>query len=171
MNKKGYRATRVTVGLIIAILVTAVIVAVFLSYLTSNKMSNMSNGVPFDENTFVVFQSPNCSCCGNYRDYLKEQGFQVEAIYAEDMASIKKKYQVPQDMYSCHTTVIGDYFVEGHVPIEAIEKLLAEKPDIDGIALPDMPSGTPGMSGKQTGAFKIYALSDSIPSEFMIISE
>ncbi len=74
-------------------------------------------------------------------------------------------------MKSCHTTVIEGYFVEGHVPVAAIEKLVAEKPDIDGIALPNMPAGSPGMPGRQTEAFKVYALSDGISSEFMLIGD
>ncbi len=87
------------------------------------------------------------------------------------MSSIKKKYQIPQNMESCHTGVIEGYFVEGHVPVEAIEELLAEKPDISGIALPGMPPGSPGMPDQKTEAFKIYALSDGTASEFMIIGE
>ncbi len=87
------------------------------------------------------------------------------------MSSIKKKYQIAQNMKSCHTGVIEDYFVEGHVPVEAIEEMLAEKPDISGIALPGMPPGSPGMPGQKTEAFKIYALSDGTASEFMIIGE
>jgi hypothetical protein len=83
------------------------------------------------------------------------------------MSPIKNRYQIPQNMGSCHTAVIADYFVEGHIPIEAIEKLLEEKPGIDGIALPGMPTGSPGMPGQQTEAFKIYALSAGTASEFM----
>ena len=74
-------------------------------------------------------------------------------------------------MTSCHTAVIGDYFVESYVPIEAIDKLLAEKPDVAGIALPGMPAGSPGMSGRKTAAFKIHALSGGKTSEFITISE
>ncbi len=109
---------------------------------------------------------------------MKEQGFQVETIYTteetytEDVSSaLTKKYQIPRNMESCHTAVIEDYFVEGHMPVEAIIKLLEEKPDIDGISLPGMRSGSPGMPGQQAGAFKIYALSDGTTSEFMVINE
>lgn len=122
-----------------------------------------------DEIKVTVFQSPDCGCCEIYKGYLMEQGFQVETQYTQDMYSIKKKYQIPQNMGSCHTVVIGDYFVEGHVPIEAIAELLEEKPDIDGIALPGMPSGSPGMPGRKTEDFIIYALSNGVPSEFMLI--
>ena len=76
------------------------------------------------------------------------------------MASIKEQYQIPQSIESCHTTVFEDYFVEGHVPIEAMEELFEEYPDIDGIALPGMPAGSPGMDGPQTETFIIHALRD-----------
>jgi hypothetical protein len=61
-------------------------------------------------------------------------------------------------MESCHTVEIENYFVEGHVPIEAIQKLLNEKPDINGIALPGMPSGSPGMPGLKMEKFKIHQI-------------
>ena len=70
-------------------------------------------------------------------------------------------------MESCHTAIFGDYFVEGHVPIEAVNKLLEEKPDIDGIALPEMPSGSPGMPGPKLEPFKIYSIKDGQASEFL----
>ena len=83
---------------------------------------------------------------------------------------VKEKYGIPYSMRSCHTTVIGDYFVEGHVPIEAVEKLMLEKPDIKGIALPGMPSGSPGMPGSKQGPFIVYAINkDGSTSEFMRI--
>jgi hypothetical protein len=59
---------------------------------------------------------------------------------------------------SCHTVLLNNYFVEGHIPIEAIEKLLTEKPEINGIALPQMPSGSCGMTGLKLSPFKIYSI-------------
>ncbi len=160
-------------AVIIFIIMVTVMVAGCSSSLTPSKESQMNNGVTFDEIKVMVFQLPNCECCGRYQGYLREQGFQVETTYVADMPSlhsIKRRHKIPQNMESCHTAVIGDYFIEGHVPVEAVEKLLEEKPDIDGIALPGMPSGSPGMPGQQTEAFKIYALSGGKTSEFMIIS-
>ena len=72
-------------------------------------------------------------------------------------------------MQSCHTTILGKYFIEGHVPLEAINKLLKEQPDIDGIALPGMPIGTPGMPGEKEEPYVIYQLIDGKPSVFMTI--
>lgn len=115
----------------------------------------------------TVFKDPDCSCCGDYVDYLKTKGFAVEVIVAQDIISLKEKYNIPTNMESCHTSVIGKYFVEGHVPIEAIRKLLTEKPNIDGISLPGMPAGSPGMGGIKTGAFQIYGLKNGQASEFM----
>ncbi len=89
-------------------------------------------------------------------------------VYLEDMTSIKQQHQIPEDMLSCHTAIIEDYFVEGHVPVEAIEDMLAEKSVIDGIALPGMPPGSPGMPGEKTGVFKIYAILDGMKSEFVL---
>lgn len=117
----------------------------------------------------TVYQSITCSCCSKYVPYLKNKGFQVEVIYIEDRSSMWGEYQIPSNMQSCHTAVVKDYFVEGHVPIEAIEKLLDQRPPIDGIALPGMPAGSPGMSGSGTEALKIYALSDGSVAEFLTL--
>ena len=98
---------------------------------------------------------------------LKEQGLTVETINVQDTTKIKKEHNIPDDMLSCHTTVVGKYFIEGHVPYEAVEKLLREQPDIDGIALPGMPAGSPGMSGAKRGTWTIFAIKDGQTSVFM----
>jgi len=116
-----------------------------------------------------LYKSPNCGCCVGHTAYLESNDFEVAVDSSSDLNSIKNQYNIPRSMQSCHTAVIGDYFVEGHVPIEAIEKLLTEKPDIDGITLPGMPAGSPGMPGYKKGDWVIYALKDGVPSEFMRI--
>ncbi len=80
---------------------------------------------------------------------------------------VKDDYGIPEDMRSCHTSIMGDYYVEGHVPVEAIWKLLQEQPEIDGIALPGMPDGSPGMSGKKEQPFIIYSIADGEVEEFV----
>jgi hypothetical protein len=124
-----------------------------------------------DVKKITVYQSATCGCCQIYKTYLGEHGFGVETTYTEEMDSVKRQYQIPEDMESCHTAIIEDYqyFIEGHVPVAAIEKLLKEKPDIDGIILPEMPAGAPGMAGVQAEPFIIYALSDGQASTFMTI--
>jgi len=130
-----------------------------------NNTSNESDINPATKAT--IYKSPTCGCCVKYISYLKKQDFVVETVTTEDMWSIKNQYQIPSDMESCHTTVIGDYFIEGHVPLEAVEKLLQEQPDIDGIALPDMPAGSPGMPGKKQGEWQIYTLKNGEVNQFV----
>ena len=114
----------------------------------------------------TIYKSMNCGCCGVYSDYMRRD-FDVAIVNTED-PSIKDSNGVPAEMRSCHTTIIGDYFVEGHIPVEAIKKLMEEKPDIKGIAMPGMPSGSPGMPGAKKGQFIIYQVNnDGSYSEFM----
>ena len=90
-------------------------------------------------------------------------------VLRDNVDEIKDRFEIPQDMRSCHTSVVGDYYIEGHVPVAAIEKLLAEQPGVDGIALPGMPSGSPGMTGEQEAPFIIYALAHGTTYEFMTL--
>ena len=94
--------------------------------------------------------------------YLRELGFEVTTVIPDDMAAFKAEYLIPQAMWSCHTAILEDsgYVVEGHMPIVAIDQLLADSPDIDGIALPGMPPGTPGMGGQPQGSLEIFAIKD-----------
>jgi hypothetical protein len=121
------------------------------------------------ENEITIFKSSNCGCCVGYSADLEKNGYRVKSVNTEDMSLIKKRYNISPNMESCHTAIIGDYFIEGHVPIEAVQKLLEEKPSIDGIALPRMPAGSPGMPGVKKAPFKIYALSNGQVSDFMTI--
>lgn len=117
----------------------------------------------------VVYKSPSCGCCSGYVKYLSGERFNVKVVESNDLDNLKQERGVPSDMQSCHTSIIGPYFVEGHIPIEAVRKLLSEKPDIDGIAMPGMPAGSPGMGGRKTGEFVVYAVKDGSSSEFMRI--
>ncbi len=108
--------------------------------------------------TVTVLMSQYCGCCHAHGYYLHENGYNVELVYRTDMERIKTEYGIPQHLVSCHTTIINEYVIEGHMPIEAIEKLLEEKPDIRGIALPGMPSGSPGMPGPKSEPFPIHSI-------------
>lgn len=116
----------------------------------------------------TLYKSPSCGCCGLFIGGLERSGYDVNVQNMQDTNPIKNKYNIPANLASCHTTVVGDYFVEGHVPYEAITKLLEEKPDIAGIALPGMPSGSPGMPGPKRGDFVIYSINhDGTSQEYM----
>ena len=114
----------------------------------------------------TVYKSPSCGCCVGWSSHMEQNGYGTKTVLMEDLSPIKQQYNIPASMGSCHTAIIGGYFVEGHVPSEVIDKLLAEQPDIDGIALPRMPPGSPGMPGQKSGEWVIYAIKDGEVSEY-----
>ncbi len=114
----------------------------------------------------VVYHSPTCECCGRYTEYLVASGFAVRIIKTDRVADIKQRYRVPRHLASCHTVVADGYFVEGHVPVEAVARLLRDRPAVAGIALPGMPPGSPGMGGVRTGPLVVYAASERGISAF-----
>ena len=111
----------------------------------------------------TVYKNPACGCCHNYVDYLRQNGFAVEVVDMDDLAPVKQRFSVPAALEGCHSTIVGGYVIEGHVPIEAVKQLLQERPPIRGISLPGMPEGSPGMSGEKAGPFVIYEVSDGEP--------
>lgn len=92
-----------------------------------------------------VYRSPSCGCCGKWVEHLKENNFLVKDNLVNDVQPIKDKYGVPKEMASCHTAVVNGYVIEGHVKADDIRKLLKLKLNVAGLAVPAMPSGTPGM--------------------------
>ena len=115
----------------------------------------------------TVYKSQSCGCCGGYISALEGAGYDVTTKVLPDVSPIKTEHNIPQDVWSCHTSIVGKYFVEGHVPLEAVAKLVREQPDIDGIALPGMPAGSPGMSGIKSAPFVVLALKNGQETEFM----
>jgi hypothetical protein len=114
----------------------------------------------------TMYRSPDCSCCHLWAEIARQEGWSVTSVDKLDMAAFKTQTGVPLEYASCHTTMIGDYFVEGHVPLQAVQRLLAERPDIDGIALPGMPAGSPGMGGTQEGPLEVLAITDGVAVPF-----
>jgi hypothetical protein len=127
-----------------------------------------SSSDPVDDAAIAieVHRSPLCGCCGDYEEYLEGNGFEVTSVERDDVEVLKRELGMPQEMGSCHTSLVEGYFVEGHVPVEAIRELLAERPDIDGISLPGMPEGSPGMGGTKSEPWVIYAIDDGEVEEF-----
>lgn len=95
--------------------------------------------------TLEVFKTPWCGCCGAWIEHVRAAGFTVNVTEVEDIAAVSKKHGVPDKLRSCHSSRAGKYVIEGHVPAADIKRLLKEKPDAIGIAVPGMPAGSPGM--------------------------
>jgi hypothetical protein len=106
----------------------------------------------------TVFKDPNCGCCKVWVDHLRAHGFAVTTKDTSDINGPKRTARVPERLYSCHTAFVGGYVVEGHIPAADIQRLLAEKPKIAGIAVPGMPAGSPGMEmGNRKDKYDVIA--------------
>lgn len=109
----------------------------------------------------VQYHDPTCGCCGEYVDYLEATGIEVAVEETDDLGAVKDELSIPGDARSCHTVEVGDYLVEGHVPIEAIDALLEEEPDVLGVAAPGMPQHSPGMGPPGDEPLAIYAFDEA----------
>ena len=103
--------------------------------------------------TLQVAKTPTCGCCSAWVERMQEAGFvtEVQDVEQEVLWSMKDRLGITSDLSGCHTAVIGDYFVEGHVPAADIQRMLAETPAVRGLAVPGMPMGSPGMGAMGTG--------------------
>jgi len=108
------------------------------------------------DDVITVYKSPTCGCCSKWISHLEENGFKVKAINSKNMSKIKDKHNVPVAARSCHTAIIGDYVIEGHVPAADIKQLIAEKRSVAGLAVPGMPMGSPGMEGPRKDKYNVY---------------
>lgn len=113
----------------------------------------------------TIWRDPGCGCCDAYADYLEAEGYQVTRIDDRDFAKTSVSVGVPEEGLGCHLAEIDGYYVSGLVPAEIIERLVTERPEIDGITLPGMPRNAPGMAGK-SGTLKTYAFDDGAVSVY-----
>ena len=93
----------------------------------------------------TVTKDPNCGCCGDWIEHLRQAGFMVEVRDVPHVNRVKARLGVPADLVACHTAEVAGYVIEGHVPASAVRRFLAEKPNAKGLAVPGMPVGSPGM--------------------------
>ena len=109
----------------------------------------------------IVYKSPSCGCCGDWIDYMEKNGYTVNVENVGDMDVVKRRLGVPNHAASCHTAKMGNYVIEGHVPVEDIQRLMEEKPDVAGIAAPGMPIGSPGMEveGEEPDQYEVVTFS------------
>jgi len=113
--------------------------------------------VPVKKPTITVYKDPNCGCCKNWIEHLRKHGYTVDAKDTPDMGEIKSTLGVPSGLTSCHTAVVEGYLIEGHVPAADIDRLLASKPKVKGLAVPGMPMGSPGMEGGMVQHYQVIA--------------
>lgn len=130
----------------------AVFIFVCGSLLFLAKITNAADG--------VVYKSPTCGCCGDWIKHMEKNGFELDVANVESVVPYKQQFGVPYGMGSCHTAMVGGYFIEGHVPADDVQRLLQEKPDIIGLTVPGMPIGSPGMEmpGRPADSYNVYAI-------------
>ncbi len=104
-----------------------------------------------------VTKSPTCGCCEAWVNLAMIEGYDVTTTDMDDVAPAKVQAGVPQSLWSCHTATVDGYIIEGHVPFEAVAKLLRERPAITGLSVPGMPMGSPGMGEDPTARFNVIA--------------
>jgi hypothetical protein len=107
--------------------------------------------------TIQVWKDPNCGCCKNWVEHMRKHGYTVVVHDTPDLTPVKQTHGVGADLVACHTAVIAGYTIEGHVPADLVDKLLEEKPDIAGLAVPGMPMGSPGMEGGTPEHYDVIA--------------
>ena len=94
----------------------------------------------------TVYKTPTCGCCSKWVEHMRENGFDAKVHDLPDLSEIKAKLGVPAELGSCHTAQVGRYLIEGHIPADAVHRLLKERPTtVTGLAVPGMPLGSPGM--------------------------
>ena len=104
-----------------------------------------------------VFKTPTCGCCVKWIAHLEAAGFAVDTVNFGDLSPVKQAYAVPRQLGSCHTAIVDGYVIEGHVPVSDILKLLQQRPDVAGLAVPGMPPGSPGMEAQNPPPYAVYA--------------
>lgn len=128
------------------------------SAFSPSKRASVSS--PAQAVSMTVHKDPNCGCCTAWANQAVQAGFQVSVVEQSNMAPVKSRLGVPDALGSCHTTEVGGYVIEGHVPFEHVRRLLTERPaGIRGIAVPGMPAGSPGMEvpGVPPQPFEVFA--------------
>jgi hypothetical protein len=103
-----------------------------------------------DLGTVTVYKSPTCECCGKWIAHMRSSGFELDVRDLTDIVTAKRNLDVPSQLYSCHTSEVGDYVFEGHVPADLVAQVVRKRPAIRGLAVPGMPQSAPGMDiGRQ----------------------
>ena len=110
--------------------------------------------------TVEIYKSPYCGCCGQWAEHMRKNGFTVNVHEVNDVPAARKKLGMPEQLGSCHTSKVGNYVIEGHVPAADVQRLLKEHPKALGLAVPSMPSGAPGMNIPNSPPYETFLVQD-----------
>lgn len=161
------RAFLHTVGLIVIAGVGGSLLSACASS-TSELTQTSSETTP--RRSVTLYRQEGCSCCETYAQYLGDNGYDVEVLTEDDLTPIHQRFGIPDDAVGCHTSIVGDYVVEGHVPVEAIDRILTEQPTFKGISVVGMPLNSPGMGEPNGEPLPVLSFTDSRVANFMSIT-
>ena len=105
----------------------------------------------------TVYKSKYCGCCQSWNEHMEQNGFELDVIETEQLGAVKQQYGIAPELASCHTGIVNGYVIEGHVPFDALARLLETRPDVLGIAVPGMPEGSPGMGDDPAARYDVIA--------------
>ena len=122
-------------------------IALFVTFvLLAAQWSSSAQQKPPVKPLLNVYKTPTCGCCAKWVDHMRANGFDAKVQDLPDLSAVKAKLGVPAELGSCHTAQVGRYVIEGHIPADAVHRLLKERPTtVSGLAVPGMPMGSPGM--------------------------
>lgn len=150
INRKSQKILTVSLGFagiaVVALIITAVM-----------QQSSNTESIS-DDPTVTVYKDPNCRCCTYWTRHLEKAGFNVNVRATNDRRDVQVEYGITEDVAACHTGVVDGYVVEGHVPAADIRRLLEERLNAAGLAVPGMPVGSPGMPGPNPQPFEVLLL-------------
>lgn len=132
---------------------------------SSGEASIQTSGRP----AMTVYKDAYCGCCTLWVDHMRAAGYNVQTVDVANLGAVKDQLGVARELGSCHTAVIGDYVIEGHVPATAVNRLLDERPQVRGLAVPAMPIGSPGMEveGREPERYSVLAFGNGSNTVFM----
>jgi len=116
----------------------------------------------------TLYKTPACTCCESYAQYLRDNGYTVTVEATHDLAVMNEEAGLPEGFEGCHLSFVDGYVVSGHVPVDVVDRLLAERPDVKGITLPGMPMGSPGMGDVKPEPLTIYGFGDGTPEVYAV---
>jgi hypothetical protein len=129
--------------------------------LTTAAVRTSSSNAAEKKPVITVYKDPSCGCCKNWIAHLIKHGYRVDAKDSPNMTEIKRTLGVPTGLTACHTAMVNGYLIEGHVPAADIDRLLAQKPKVVGLAVPGMPAGSPGMEGASAQRYQVLTFDKS----------
>lgn len=102
-----------------------------------------------------LYKSATCGCCSRWAEHMRANGFEVRAHDVADVGAQRRRLGMSEGLSGCHTAVVHGYVIEGHVPAADVRRLLAERPTVLGLAVPNMPGGSPGMENVSAVSYEV----------------